>query len=61
MAERTDTLLAWIPDDIVRIREERPASAHNWRHAVRRPSAARSGTAIGREAITRDGWLLLAR
>ncbi len=31
----TETLLAWIPDDIVRLREQRPGQAHAWRQAVR--------------------------
>ena len=56
-----DTLLAWIPDDIVQIREESPASAHNWRHAVRRTVGSALGDGYRAETITRDGWLLLVR
>ena len=55
------TLLAWIPEDIVRIREESPDSAHAWRHAVRSTVGGALGDGYRAETITRDGWLLLVR
>jgi predicted GNAT superfamily acetyltransferase len=52
-------LLAWIPRDIVRIREERPGSAQAWRHAVRDTVGRALSGGYRVDAITRDGWLVL--
>jgi predicted GNAT superfamily acetyltransferase len=54
-----EALLAWIPRDIVRVRDERPERARAWRLAVR-DTVGRSLSAGYRvETITRDGWLVL--
>jgi predicted GNAT superfamily acetyltransferase len=52
-------LLAWIPRDIVAIREERPASAQAWRHAVRDTVGRALSDGYRVDTITRDGWLVL--
>lgn len=56
-----ETLLAWIPEDIVRIREESPADARIWQRAVRDTVGRSLGDGYRAEAITRDGWLILTR
>jgi len=59
--EANGTLLAWIPEDIVRIRAERPDCAHAWRHAVRRTVGRFLADGYRAEEITRSGWLVLTR
>jgi predicted GNAT superfamily acetyltransferase len=56
-----DTLLAWIPEDIVRLRESDPAGAHAWRRALRETAGRRLSNGYRAEAITRDGWFVLTR
>ena len=59
--EPNGTLLAWIPEDIVRIRAERPECAHAWRHAVRKTVGRALADGYRAEEITRSGWLVLTR
>ena len=56
-----DTLLAWIPEDIVRLREADAATAHAWRRALRETAGRRLSAGFRAEAITRDGWFVLTR
>jgi predicted GNAT superfamily acetyltransferase len=59
--EPNGTVLAWIPEDIVRIRAERPGAARDWRHAVRRTVGRFLADGYRAEEITRSGWLVLTR
>jgi predicted GNAT superfamily acetyltransferase len=56
-----ETLLVWIPDDIVELRRSDPAQAEVWREAVRLAIGGAVADGYRGEAITRDGWLLLTR
>lgn len=56
-----DTLLAWIPEDIVRLREVDSVAAHAWRRALRDAAGRRFSAGFRAEAITRDGWFVLTR
>lgn len=56
-----DVLRAWIPPDIVRVREESPADATGWRQAVRDTVGRALGDGFRAESISRDGWLVLRR
>ena len=56
-----ETLHAWIPEDIVRLREDRPECAHAWRHAARDTVGRSLAIGYRAEEITRDGWLVLTR
>jgi predicted GNAT superfamily acetyltransferase len=56
-----DTLLAWIPEDIVRLRESDAAMAHAWRRALRDTVGRSLSDGFRAEAITRDGWFVLTR
>ncbi|HEY2776697.1 MAG TPA: hypothetical protein VGI77_02240 [Gaiellaceae bacterium] len=56
-----DVLLAWIPQDIVRLREQDARVADAWRHALRDAIGPRLRDGFRADAITRDGWLVLAR
>lgn len=56
-----ETLLVWIPDDIVSLRTSDPGQADAWREAVRAALGAALADGYRGEAITRDGWLLLTR
>jgi predicted GNAT superfamily acetyltransferase len=56
-----ETLLVWIPDDIVSLRKADPRQADAWREAVRGALGAALADGYRGEAITRDGWLLLTR
>ena len=56
-----DTLLAWIPEDIVRLREAEPATAHAWRRALRHTAGRCLAVGFRAETITRDGWFVLTR
>ena len=56
-----DTLLVWIPDDIVSLRSTGPGQAEAWREAVRVALSRALAEGYRGEAITRDGWLLLNR
>ena len=58
---RGDMLLAWVPEDIVRIREEDPGTAAAWRRALRDTVGRALADGYRAEAITRDGWLVLRR
>lgn len=60
-AAEGEVLLAWIPEDIVRIREEDPQRASAWLRALRETAGVALGAGFRAEAITRDGWLVLAR
>lgn len=55
------TMRAWIPNDIVGMRELRPELAHAWRHAVRDTIGRELDSGYRAEQITRDGWLVLTR
>jgi predicted GNAT superfamily acetyltransferase len=59
--EPNGPLLAWIPEDIVRIRAERPDLARDWRHAARRTVGRFLADGYRAEEITRSGWLVLTR
>jgi predicted GNAT superfamily acetyltransferase len=56
-----DTLLAWIPEDIVLLREADPAAAHAWRRALRDTAGRCLDNGFRADAITRDGWFVLTR
>jgi predicted GNAT superfamily acetyltransferase len=56
-----DTLLVWIPDDIVELRQSDPGQADAWREAVRHAIGGAVADGYRGETITRDGWLLLTR
>jgi len=58
---RGDVLLAWIPESIVRVREENPERAGAWRRAVRETVGSALAKQFRAETITRDGWLVLRR
>jgi len=56
-----DALLAWIPDDIVGLRESDGRAAHAWRRALRDTVGRSLSDGYRAEAITRDGWFVLTR
>jgi predicted GNAT superfamily acetyltransferase len=56
-----DVLLAWVPQDIVRLRREDAGLAAAWRRALREAIGPRLGEGYRAETITRDGWLVLTR
>jgi predicted GNAT superfamily acetyltransferase len=56
-----DTLFAWIPEDIVRLREADAATAHAWRRALRETAGRSLAAGFQAEAITRNGWFVLTR
>jgi len=56
-----EVLLAWIPHDIVRLRQHDPRLADLWRQALRDAIGPRLRDGFRANAITRDGWLVLAR
>ncbi|HEV2591953.1 MAG TPA: GNAT family N-acetyltransferase [Gaiellaceae bacterium] len=56
-----DVLLAWIPDDIVRVRAHHAHLADAWRLALREAIGPRLHDGFRAERITRDGWLVLTR
>jgi predicted GNAT superfamily acetyltransferase len=56
-----ETLLVWIPDDIVSLRTADPRQADAWRETVRAALGGALAAGYRGEAITRDGWLLLSR
>jgi predicted GNAT superfamily acetyltransferase len=56
-----DALLAWVPEDIVRVREQDPRRAAAWRLASRQTVGRALADGFRAESVTRDGWLLLRR
>lgn len=56
-----DTLHAWLPTDIVKLREEQPEAARAWRRAARETVGRSLADGYRAETITRDGWLVLTR
>jgi len=56
-----DLLLAWIPEDIVRLRDADARLADLWRGALREAIGPRLDDGFRAETITRDGWLVLTR
>ena len=56
-----DSLLAWIPEDIVRLRESDAPVAHAWRRALRDTVGQSLSDGFRARAITRDGWFILTR
>lgn len=58
---RGDVLLAWVPEDIVRLRDEDAQVAGAWRRALRDTVGRALADGFRAEAITRDGWLVLRR
>jgi predicted GNAT superfamily acetyltransferase len=56
-----DVLLAWVPEDIVRVREGDPERARAWRRALRETVGRPLSEGFHADAITRDGWLTLTR
>jgi predicted GNAT superfamily acetyltransferase len=56
-----ETLHAWLPRDIVELREERPDCAAAWRRAARETVGRSLTDGYRAETITRDGWLVLTR
>jgi predicted GNAT superfamily acetyltransferase len=55
------TLLVWVPEDIVGMRQDNPGRARAWRQALRAAVADPVGKGYRAEAITRDGRCILAR
>jgi predicted GNAT superfamily acetyltransferase len=58
---RGDLLAAWVPENIVRIREEDPQCAAAWRRGLRDTVGCALAEGYRAESITRDGWLVLRR
>ena len=56
-----ETLYAWLPEDIVALRETDPGCAVAWRHAARDTIGRALVDGYRADAITRDGWLVLNR
>jgi predicted GNAT superfamily acetyltransferase len=56
-----DVLLAWIPKNIVRLREEDERCAGDWRLALRETVGRALAAEFRADGITRDGWLVLRR
>jgi len=56
-----DELRAWLPDDIVGIRERDPRRAGAWRVASRETIGRALADGFRAESVTRDGWLVLRR
>jgi hypothetical protein len=56
-----DRLIAWIPENIVGLRERDPRLASDWRRALRGTVGAALAGPFNAESISRDGWLVLAR
>jgi len=54
-------LLAQLPEDIVRLREQDPARAGEWRVASRKTVGRALAQGFRAESVTRDGWLVLRR
>ncbi len=55
------TLLVWVPEDIVGMRQDDPARARVWRQALREALAGPLGKGFRAGAITSDGWCILTR
>ena len=55
------TLHAWIPPDIVALRQADPQIALAWRQAARATIGRALADGYRADAITRDGWLMLTR
>ncbi len=56
-----NALLAWIPEDIVGLRESDALAASAWRRALRDSVGRSLSDGYRAEAITRDGWYMLTR
>lgn len=57
-----DPILAvWVPEDIVQMRQDKPAQARAWREALRGAVSERLGDGYRAEAVTREGWCILSR
>jgi predicted GNAT superfamily acetyltransferase len=56
-----DELLVWLPQDIVRLREEDPQRAGEWRLASRETIGRALADGLRAKEVTRDGWLVLRR
>lgn len=56
-----DALLAWIPGDIVQLRESDMRTANAWRRALRDTVGRSLSDGYRVDAITRDGWFILTR
>jgi predicted GNAT superfamily acetyltransferase len=56
-----EALLAWIPEDIVSLRESDAGAAQAWRRALRETVGRSLSDGYRAEAITRDGWFVLTR
>ena len=56
-----ETLYAWIPEDIVALRETDPGCAGAWRQAARDTIGQALSDGYRADLITRDGWLVLTR
>jgi predicted GNAT superfamily acetyltransferase len=56
-----DALLAWIPGDIVQLRESDMRTANAWRRALRDTVGRSLSEGYHVEAITRDGWFIITR
>ncbi len=54
-------LRVWVPEDIVQMRQDDPGRALAWREALREAVGDCLGKGYRAEAITRDGWCVLAR
>jgi predicted GNAT superfamily acetyltransferase len=54
-------LRVWVPEDVVQMRQEDPTQALAWREALRDAIGDCLGQGYRAEAITRDGWCILAR
>jgi predicted GNAT superfamily acetyltransferase len=56
-----DALRVFLPEDIVRMRQERPAAARAWRLAFRETAGRLLRDGYRAAAITRPGWCILTR
>lgn len=60
-ADGAAKVAVWVPEDIVQMRHDEPDRARAWREALRQAVGDSLGDGYRAEAITRDGWCLLAR
>jgi predicted GNAT superfamily acetyltransferase len=56
-----DRIRVWVPEDVVAMRRTDPEGARVWREALRSALGGCLDSGYRAEAITRDGWCILAR
>jgi predicted GNAT superfamily acetyltransferase len=61
VAATGDHLTAWVPEDVVALRRDRPDQARRWRLALRATFGRAVEDGYRAEAITRSGWYVLRK